>query len=264
MATTRLSRRTRVGIGVGIALLVAIAVVLAVVVVKGPPSATIASGTPAPATSAPVTPSPGTTSTAAPSTGTPPGPNATPLVVYLGNSFVGGSSEDSGSQDRFPALVGDALHTDWQSITSGGSGYVDPGDDGLRFDDLAEQVPADASLVVIMGSDDDAGYSYEQIMDAALTTLQTIKQRAPNATILVVSTPWVSADVPDGIQTSRNAVRDAAAMDALPYVDPIADGWWFTGPPEQIGNDGLHPTDLGHALAAEHLEPVIRQLLNGA
>ncbi|UFS59239.1 GDSL-type esterase/lipase family protein [Subtercola endophyticus] len=257
MATARLSRRTRVGIGVGIAVLVAIAVVLTVVVVKGPSSATIASGTPAPRTSAPVTPSPATTSTV-----TPPGPTATPLVVYVGNSFVGGSSEDSGSQDRFPALVGDALHTDWQTITSGGSGYVDPGDDGLRFDDLAEQVPANASLVVIVGSDDDAGYPYEKIMDAALTTLQTIKQRAPNAAILVVSTPWVSASVPDGIQTSRNAVRDAAAMDALPYVDPIADGWWFTGPPEQIGDDGLHPTDLGHAQAAEHLEPIIQQLLD--
>ncbi|GGF21115.1 hypothetical protein GCM10011399_13460 [Subtercola lobariae] len=232
-------------ISVAVAVLAIIAVVVTVAILRGRGTPHIDSGT--------ASPTPATTATGQPST--------TPLVVYLGNSFVGGSAQDSGPQDRFPALISSDLNTNWIAITSGGSGYVDPGDDGLTFDDLAGEVPENASLVVIMGSDDDAGYPAAKIMDAALTTLQTIRQRAPQAQVLVISTPWVSADPPAGILTSRDAVSDAAHFDNLPYIDPIADGWWVTGPPEQIGDDGLHPTDLGHAQMAERLEPVIRQLL---
>ncbi|MCU1477432.1 MAG: lysophospholipase L1-like esterase [Subtercola sp.] len=271
MTTARFTRRTRVAIVVAVVVLAAIAATLAVLVLKGPGRPHIDSGaatltTPGTATRPATGSATGTaTSTATstdPATGTTP-PTVAPLVVYLGNSFVGGSTQDSGPQDRFPALISADLNTDWQAITADSSGYVARGDDGLTFAALAAEVPADASLVVIVGSDNDAGYAQSQITDAALSTLQTIRLRAPQAQILVVSTPWVSADLPDGITVSRDAVADAAYSDSLPYVDPIADGWWFTGPPEQIGDDGLHPTDLGHAEAAEHLEPVIRQLLYG-
>ena len=262
MAPARPSRRTAVALAAAVAVLAIIAVIGAVTLLRAPGAPHIESGT--------ATASPGqTTAPASDGATNPPNtdpstpPASAPLVVYLGNSFVGGSAQDSGPQDRFPALISADLNTNWVAITSGGSGYVDPGDDGLVFNDLAHEVPENASLVVILGSDDDAGYPEAQIMDAALTTLQTIRSRAPNAQILVISTPWVSADPPDGILTSRDAVRDAAHFDNLPYVDPIADGWWVTGPPEQIGDDGLHPTDLGHAQMAEKLEPVIQNLLAG-
>ncbi|MEF2977395.1 SGNH/GDSL hydrolase family protein [Subtercola sp. YIM 133946] len=274
MSTPRLRRRTVAAIVVAVVALVVVALVLTVSLLGGRAGPDIASGratvtTPSMASGAPTpggsTPSGSTpgapTSTAGSTAGS--APSAAPLVVYLGNSFVGGSTEDSGAADRFPAMVANALSTDWQTITADGSGYLAPSAGGLTFADLADQVPSNAALVVILGSDNDEGYSREKIMDAALDTLQIIRLHAPAARVLVVSTPWVSADPPDGILASRDAVRDAAAMDNLPYVDPIADGWWVTGPAGQIGGDGLHPTDLGHDLMAEHLEPVIQGLLPG-
>ena len=40
------------------------------------------------------------------------------------------------------------------------------------------------------------------------------------------------------------------------FVDPIAQGW-FVGRPDLIGDDGVHPTDAGHAYMAARIAPLI-------
>jgi lysophospholipase L1-like esterase len=55
------------------------------------------------------------------------------------------------------------------------------------------------------------------------------------------------------------ASREAAAVGAT-FVDPIADRW-FADAPALIGGDGIHPTDDGHRLMAQKLEPYLRSAL---
>jgi lysophospholipase L1-like esterase len=190
------------------------------------------------------------------------GSGSEPLIVYVGNSFIGGSAQDSGETSRFPYLVSTALHARGETITAGGSGYVTPGDHVETFGSLADDIPSDAAVVVFLGSDDDQhAHSQQQIQDAAKAAWTTARRRAPHATLLIVSTPWVSTNPPAGILTSRDAVRAEATAMKLHYVDPIADRWWVGDVDGTIGADGLHPTDQGQREMADHLEPVVRTLL---
>ncbi|MBS1673499.1 MAG: SGNH/GDSL hydrolase family protein [Actinobacteria bacterium] len=187
------------------------------------------------------------------------------LLVAVGNSFVGGSAMDSGTVRRWPALIARALDMNLDVISAGASGYADPGDGDLTYRDLVREIPADADVVVIMGSDDDAPHPVADIERDARSALEEAIERAPHAAIIVTSTPWVVKDPDQGIRNTRDAVRAVADELGLEYIDGLGT-WLVTGPPGQIGSDGLHPTDLGHAelaraltgpveAAAEHAKP---------
>lgn len=193
---------------------------------------------------------------AAPVTPAPSG-TAGKLLVAVGNSFVGGSPMDSGTARRWPGLIATRLGMRLDVIAAGSSGYADPGDAGLTYRDLVRKIPADAAVVVIMGSDDDAPYPRDQIERDARLALNDALARAPHAQIIVTSTPWVEKDPDSGIENTRDAVRAAASELGLEYIDGLGT-WLVTGPPGQIGADGLHPTDLGHAELADALSVPIR------
>jgi len=186
-----------------------------------------------------------------------PSSTARKLLVAVGNSFVGGSAMDSGTARRWPGLVAMRLGMRLDVISAGSSGYADPGDAGLTYRDLVREIPADADVVVIMGSDDDAPYPRDEIEREARVALGEAVARAPRAQIIVTSTPWVEKDPDAGIDNTRDAVRAAASELGLEYIDGLGT-WLVTGPPGQIGADGLHPTDLGHARLADALAGPIR------
>ena len=195
--------------------------------------------------------------------GEPVGPHKRPLVVFIGNSFTGGSAMDSGGIARYPSLLSAKLGFSWMTLTEPGAGYVARGTNARTFDDLAAKVPVNADIVVILGSDDDAPYAATDIQTHAAQTYSRIHQQAPGAEILVVATPWGTHPAPAGILTSRDAVRDAALQDGNGFVDPITDKWLVSGPAGQIGSDGLHPTDVGQAEMARQLAPALKTLLEG-
>lgn len=179
------------------------------------------------------------------------------LLVVVGNSFVGGSAMDSGTAQRWPGIVAAQLGLRLRVITAGASGYADPGDSGLTYGDLVRRIPANADVVVIMGSDDDASHPTGEIEQDARIALSEAIGRAPSATIIVTSTPWVQKDPDQGIRNTRDAVQAVAVELGLEYVDGLGT-WLVTGPSGQIGSDGLHPTDLGHAELARALIGPIR------
>lgn len=179
------------------------------------------------------------------------------LLVAVGNSFVGGSAMDSGTARRWPGLVAAQLGMRLDVIAAGASGYADPGDSGLTYQDLVRRIPVDADVVVIMGSDDDATHPATDIERAARVALREALARAPHAQVIVTSTPWVHEDPEPAIRSTRDAVQPVAAELGLEYIDGLGT-WLVTGPPGQIGADGLHPTDLGHAEIARALVGPIR------
>lgn len=181
-----------------------------------------------------------------------PGGTAGKLLVAVGNSFVGGSAMDSGTAHRWPGLIAMQLGMHLDVISAGASGYADQGDGDLTYRDLVRRIPSDADIVVIMGSDDDATHPVADIAREARVALSEAIARAPHAMILVTSTPWVQKDPDAGIRNTRDAVRDVATELGLEYIDGLGT-WLVTGPPGQIGPDGLHPTDLGHSELARAL-----------
>jgi lysophospholipase L1-like esterase len=44
------------------------------------------------------------------------------------------------------------------------------------------------------------------------------------------------------------------------FIDPIAERW-FVGRPDLIAQDGVHPTDAGHAYMADKIAPLIASQL---
>ncbi|MEO6827702.1 MAG: SGNH/GDSL hydrolase family protein [Microbacteriaceae bacterium] len=184
-----------------------------------------------------------------------------PLISFVGNSFVGGSSMDSGATFRWPSIVAREVGAAAQIITAGSSGYVTPGELMQTYPELAKRISPSARAVVFLGSDDDANRSFDEIRAGALDAFATARARAPEARLLVIATFWVDDDPPAGILNSRDAVRAAAAQAGVAFVDPIADGWLVNDPAITIGSDGLHPTDAGHSELAARIEPLLAQLL---
>jgi hypothetical protein len=184
-----------------------------------------------------------------------------PLIVFIGDSFAERLELDTGGTTHYPYLIAKELGTRWITITAKGAGYSSPGVYFQRFDGLVRQIPVDADVVVIVGSDDDTRFAYKTIRFAAETTFATVEETAPDAQLLVVGTPWMGDSAPRSILTTRDAVRDAADAVGALFVDPIAEGWWATGGEAEVSNEGLRPTEVGDAKLALRIEPLVRDLL---
>ncbi|MGH3644916.1 MAG: Rv0518 family GDSL lipase, partial [Mycobacterium sp.] len=68
--------------------------------------------------------------------------------------------------------------------------------------------------------------------------------------------PWPTADVPPAILQIRDILSFQAMLAGATFVDPIAQRW-FVDRPDLIGQDGVHPTDAGHAYMADKIAPLI-------
>jgi lysophospholipase L1-like esterase len=183
------------------------------------------------------------------------------LVVFVGNSFTSGSAMDSSGVARYPSLLSARLGFPYMTLTAEGAGYAAAGSQSRTFVTLAKKVPRNAAVVVVLGSSDDVGHTAADIRAGAASTYARIHKQAPDAVILAVASPWGERPAPRGIVTARDAVRDAALQDGDAFVDPIADNWWVAGPSGAVGQDGVHPTDTGHAEIAEYLAPKLAMLL---
>ncbi|WP_345438458.1 SGNH/GDSL hydrolase family protein [Microbacterium gilvum] len=180
-----------------------------------------------------------------------------PSIAALGDSYTGGSEEDSGEVARWPYLVARALDVPIDVIASGGSGYVVPGPNDTTFPELAADVPADSDLVIIYGSRNDVATA-EEVYDAATATVFSLGEVAPDADIIIVGPTWITADPPQNILDSESALTRVAADQGLRYVSSLA---WLTEDAELIGGDGVHPNDAGHAVLADRMDDVVEEWL---
>jgi len=89
-------------------------------------------------------------------------------------------------------------------------------------------------------------------MDAILSSL---------ATLLVIGPAYPRPDVPGPLLDIRDVLKAETERAGGVFVDPLAEGWFWDGPPELIGGDEVHPTDAGHVYLAQHIEPHIKQAL---
>jgi lysophospholipase L1-like esterase len=194
-------------------------------------------------------------------------------VVVIGDSLtesppLGTESAPSGGagSKSWPQLAFRQLRTKGVDVSAevsgvGGSGYLARGLKGATFGEQARSLlGAGDDLVIVFGGADDALAPPEDVAAAVGDTFSQVRRASPRAQVIVVGPVSRAGDLGPKVTHVRDIVRDQAAkVDAI-FVDPIA-GQWLVGNPNLISNDGLRPTEAGHAYIAEKLLPIIQGTL---
>jgi lysophospholipase L1-like esterase len=188
-------------------------------------------------------------------------------IAVIGDSTTSGSDWGGRGPAGWPSLVWADLQT--QGINpvpdvsgKGGSGYVHRGIEGTVFpEEAANVVNSQDNLIVFFGSSNDVEDEPDVIASAARTAYEEARRVAPTATLLVIGPAFPTSEVPGQLLAIRDVLKEEAERVGGIFVDPLAEGWFWDGPPELIGGDGFHPTDEGHVYLAQHIEPHIKQAL---
>jgi len=183
-------------------------------------------------------------------------------VAVIGDSYTNGTAIGGQGRNAWPVRAWQTLARQGMSVTGdvaaeGKAGYGVRGDQGSLFYDLtARAVRPDDAVVVFYGSrndqDVDPGVLGSMVHDA----LALAHTMAPRARLLVIGTPWPTADVPPSVLRVRDVLGFQSFIVGATFIDPIAAGW-FVDRPDLIGPDGVHPTDAGHAYMADRIAPLI-------
>ena len=222
-------------------------------------------GAPAPTGAAPTSESASTTGPSSASTGSPSPTEADgPRLVVVGDGYTSGTARGGLGRDGWPALLGTRIEGAEVDVAADvGAGYVAEGSSGRTFADLAGAADLEAAdVVVIAGSRDDGPGIADQVAEAAGALFAEVGDRAPDAQLVVVGPIWPEETVPAGARNNRDVLRDAAEAAGGVFVDPLEEAW-FVDQPELLGEDGVYPTDEGHAYLADRIEPAVRDALPG-
>ena len=188
----------------------------------------------------------------------------TPLsrVAVIGDSYTTGSDQGGqGSQGwaarSWQTLARQGFQINPDVAAEGGAGYGVRGNRGSVFGDLTPRaVRPDDTLVLFFGSRNDQRVDPAALADSARDCFVFARHVAPSARLLVIGPPWPTADVPVDVLQVRDVLYAQARAIGATWIDPIAERW-FVGRPDLIGQDGVHPTDAGHAYMADKIAPLI-------
>lgn len=195
------------------------------------------------------------------------GPRA-PVVFVLGDSYTMGiyriKPEETYAADTARTLG-------WQIIFSGhsGIGFVETGRVGKTFTTFFDEQLAwrpEPDMVVVSGGHNDWKYPPEEVGEAALALLNSIKSRWPKAHLLLMGPLW-GGDPPAKPLAIRDALKQSADALTVPFVDPLQEKW-ITGnvrrgqgnAAEYIRPDGIHPNPEGNAYIADRFVASLRSL----
>ncbi|WP_353612285.1 GDSL lipase [Mycobacterium sp. ACS4331] len=201
---------------------------------------------------------------AAPPVTAAPVTRETPIhrIAVIGDSYTNGTDEGGLGAQAWPVRAQQTLSRQGLTVAAdvaaeGRAGYDTVGNRGSVFRDLVVRaVRPDDTLVVFYGSRNDRDVPPDRLSQAVRDTLQLARGAAPQARLLVISTPWPTADVPPDILGVRDVLAAQARAMGASFVDPIA-ARWFVDQPWLIGSDGVHPTDAGHAYMADRIAPLM-------
>src|SRR4051794_3380707 len=183
-----------------------------------------------------------------------------PTVAFLGDSWT----EGVGATGRRGYVVRTAERLGWGygNFGVGGSGYSVPGPNHSRF---AQRIPQLAALapevVVVQGSLNERRSRPSELRAAVATTLAELRTALdPGTAVLVVGASY-NPGTPDAtIDWINAAIAASAAEAALPFVNPATADWTDPHDPA-LWSDSIHPSDRGHELIADRLEPLLRALV---
>ena len=183
-------------------------------------------------------------------------------IVVIGDGYTARTAQGGEDPLAWPALLEQRLDdADVEVSAADGAGFVTPNVFGRTIGSLAAAAPmADADLIVVFGGRADGPVPPEEVATAAGAVLERARVAAPDAPILVIGPAWPDAQVPPEVLADRDAIAGVAAQAGVPFVDPLAEGW-FVDRVDLIAADGVHPTPQGHQYLADLIEPIVRDAL---
>ncbi|WP_346959349.1 SGNH/GDSL hydrolase family protein [uncultured Arthrobacter sp.] len=186
-----------------------------------------------------------------------------PNIDIIGDSYVAGSDQGGYGAANWTKIVGsrfyaEARPVDMNVIAHAGAGYIVRGPEKVTFTEAATtSLRSTADLVVVFGSRNDGRQDPANMKAAATELFSEIRDRAPQAKLIVVGPAWVDDKVPDFIVADSQALAGAAAAAGVPFVNPLSEGWFFGADAKYIGADGVQPTDAGHEYLAGKMYKLI-------
>jgi lysophospholipase L1-like esterase len=190
-----------------------------------------------------------------------PHPEPPPVAYFTGDSVVQGYGAERRSDGSFHGFDSQlATYFNWRRINDGrgGTGYVVAGNaeqvaggnmalsDVRRIDQIVRARP---SIVIVASGRNDYGVDRDVLRQAVQFTLDSLKNRLPNAEIYVVG-PWLWTAVGSEAKYAKqvhevdNLIRQEAAARGLVFVNGIdALG---SDANSMVVEDGFHPTQDGY------------------
>ncbi len=175
------------------------------------------------------------------------------VVVVIGDSFTSGSAMNSGPE--WLDQIGNANGWITRDLSIGGTGYIlgEPNADVVSR--VANPTGVQADLVIFASGYNDVGkFPNAQIEQAARTAIEAASAAFPGADVLVLS-PWSSGPPADLQRDMARRLRAVASDAGDPYLD-VLDA--LTA--DQIGSDGIHPTDDGHRAMTAFMQAALDRL----
>ncbi|WOH19139.1 SGNH/GDSL hydrolase family protein [Paenarthrobacter sp. GOM3] len=184
-------------------------------------------------------------------------------IVIIGDSLSTGYG--TSPEEAWPRLLRHELHAASvpAKITNeaqNGAGYLTLGEEDATFaSQISESVNASTDVVVLFGSDNDAGQDPAELRAALTDALEEITTLAPHARQIMIG-PLTGFDALESDVTTIRDQERAAARDAgAEFIDPVAEQW-VAGPDSPLlGPDGEHPSSGGQQFLAEKIRTVLDQ-----
>jgi lysophospholipase L1-like esterase len=180
------------------------------------------------------------------------GPGAT--AVFLGDSYTSGWNGAGIGSRGWPALVG--ADRGWKVVNQSvaGTGFMNPGwtDQriGSQVDVAVRQKP---QVVFVAGGHNDSRWPAATTSGAALSVIDRLHAALPDAVLVIIAPIWQDGSPPSRCLMLRDALRRKAIAIGAVFIDPLGEHWFAGTSHRFIGNDGLHPTDAGHAWLASRI-----------
>jgi acyl-CoA thioesterase I len=192
-------------------------------------------------------------------------PVKTVQVDVIGDSLSTGyrTPGDTWPGQAQKIVAGMGLNAHITNASENGAGYVQPGQDGDVFLDLVNRiVNSHAQVVVLFGSDNDAGRSGE--VTAVQAALARVKALAPHAAVILVGPTSESDDPTGSLAGIRQTLATAASGIGATFVDPISLGWFQGSASADLSADLEHPNTAGELYLAQHMTAVMAPALKTA
>ncbi|MBK1883655.1 SGNH/GDSL hydrolase family protein [Luteolibacter pohnpeiensis] len=188
---------------------------------------------------------------------------AMPKIAMIGDSFLDGTyTQYAGG--NYGLSIAQYLGLQERSIISaaGGTGWNTNSGTGLKWsapERIADAIEYDADVYVYLGSQNDAGQTEADIVDAVTSTIDAIHAAKPHALCIGFGPMYGGSTTTDAriklgweSVANQNRARFFSTQDPNQWFDPAyAPGLWSSS------NDQNHPGQYGHdflaRLVAEHI-----------
>lgn len=191
----------------------------------------------------------------------PTRPRGTPVLAVYGDGYAAGNSSGGLGPAGWPARVASSAGAQLSLHAVPRAGYASVGATGQDLLQAVQATPVpDATVTVLFGSRNDAGEPVAAVQRNAAAAMAAVRDQAPGTTLLVIGPVWDDGSIPAGVVAARDAVRAAAEAAGVPFVDPLAEGW-FARQSNLIAADGVSPTDAGHEYLAGLITPLVAAAL---